>query len=135
MKFPDQIEDLNSITQFKTDIVNAISEIEEKATNRMNQIQSTLNSKFSIYQSKIEDIDKTLKEISSKVINLQITNDSFHNILPNQKKFSENLMTYDIRLSNLSKELSNANFKYDKYILYLKTSNLLRLAIASSKAL
>ena len=49
MKFPDQIEDLNSITQFKTDIVNAISEIEEKATNRMNQIQSTLNSKFSIY--------------------------------------------------------------------------------------
>ena len=117
MKFPDQIEDLNSITQFKTDIVNAISEIEEKATNRMNQIQSTLNSKFSIYQSKIEDIDKTLKEISSKVINLQITNDSFHNILPNQKKFSESLMTYDIRLSNLSKELSNANFKYDKIIL------------------
>lgn len=117
MKFPAQIEDLNSITQFKADIVNAISEIEEKTMNRMNQMQSTLNSKFSVYQSKIEGIDNAIKEISSKVINLQIASDSFHNILPNQKKFSENLMTYDIRLSNLSKELSSSIFKYDKIIL------------------
>ena len=117
MKFPATVDDLNSISQFKNDIVNTLGEIEEKTNNRINQMQNSMNAKLSVYQTKIEDITNSLKEMTSRILNLQIASDSFHNILPNQKKFSENLMTYDIRLTNISKELNAACFKYDKIII------------------
>ena len=92
MKFPATVDDLNSISQFKNDIVNTLGEIEEKTNNRINQMQNSMNAKLSVYQTKIEDITNSLKEMTSRILNLQIASDSFHNILPNQKKFSENLI-------------------------------------------
>lgn len=117
MKFPTNNEDLNSISQFKADIVSAVSQIEEKMTNRLNQVHNTLSSRISVFQTKISDIENELKEITSRMQTILISTSNITTIAPTQKKFEETLVTFEIRLNSLSKELSNSIYRYDKIIL------------------
>ena len=110
-------KDWNTIAKFKDDIVNALSQIEDKVTNKNNSIENMINSKHSVFETRLTDLDNSIKNINSKINQLFIMHDKYKEVLPLQQKNNETLISHEVRLNNLSKEISNSCYKYDKIVL------------------
>ena len=102
---------------FREELINTIGQVEERATNRANQMESFFNSRIAAFQSKHNETDAKLTAIFNKISSFQSIIDSVKELVPAQKKLNESFITNDIRLSNLSKEIHDACYKYDKLFL------------------
>ena len=107
----------NTIAKFKDDIVNALSQIEDKVTNKNNSIESMINAKNSVFETRLAEMDNSIKLINTKLNQLFGMQDKLKDVLPLQQKNNETLISHEIRLNNLSKEISSSCYKYDKIVL------------------
>ena len=107
----------NTIAKFKDDIVNALSQIEDKVTNKNNSIESMINAKNSVFETRLAEMDNSIKSINTKLNQLFGMQEKLKDVLPLQQKNNETLISHEIRLNNLSKEISSSCYKYDKIVL------------------
>ena len=109
-------EDLNSLTNFKEDILNSLSQMEEKIENKIITFDSYLHHQIESFQSKINDFQSVINNITEKSTKLEIQSEKILNSMPQIKNISENVLTSEIKLNNLEKEIEKFTFKYDKII-------------------
>ena len=109
-------EDLNSLTNFKEDILNSLSQMEEKIENKIFTFDSYLHHQIESFQSKINDFQSVINNITEKSTKLEIQSEKILNSMPQIKNISENVLTSEIKVNNLEKEIEKFTFKYDKII-------------------
>ena len=109
-------EDLNSLTNFKEDILNSLSQMEEKIENKIFTFDSYLHHQIESFQSKINDFQSVINNITEKSTKLEIQSEKILNSMPQIKNISENVLTSAIKVNNLEKEIEKFTFKYDKII-------------------
>ena len=109
-------EDLNSMTNFKEDILNSLSQMEEKIENKIITFDSYLHHQIESFQSKINDFQSVINNITEKSTKLEIQSEKILNSMPQIKNISENVLTSEIKVNNLEKEIEKFTFKYDKII-------------------
>ncbi len=107
----------SNFPKFKDDIILMLSEIEEKLKNRYNTLEHLINSRINAYDSRLITIENKLNLQTTKITKLIIELEKCSDILPTEKKNSETLITHEIRINNLNKEISDACYKYDKIYL------------------
>ncbi len=107
----------SNLPKFKDDIILMLSDIEDKLKNRYNALENLINSRINAYDTRLITIENKLNLHTTKITKLIIELEKCSDILPTEKKNSETLISHEIRINNLIKEISDACYKYDK--LYL----------------
>ena len=107
-------EDLNSLTYFKEEMIHSLSQIEEKTSNKIAQFDSFLNDQLQSFQAKLLDFQSLINLLSEKTTKLELKTDSLTSSMPQIKNLSANVLTSDIKIGNLEKELEKVIIKYDK---------------------
>ena len=107
----------SNFPKFKDDIILMLSEIEEKLKNRYNSLENLINSTINAYDTRLITIENKLNLHSTKITKLIIELEKCSDLLPTEKKNSETLISHEIRINNLNKEISDACYKYDKIYL------------------
>lgn len=109
--------DINSVAKFKDDLVVSLGQIEDTMRNRCNSFETMLSSKISAFEIRLIEADSAIKSLNAKINQLVVQQEKYLDLGPLQKKINENLISQEIRINNLSKEISNACYKYDKIFL------------------
>ena len=107
----------SNFPKFKDDIILMLSEIEERLKNRYNALENLINSRISAYDTRLIGIENKLNLHSTKITKLIIELENCSDLLPIEKKNSETLISHEIKINNLNKEISDACYKYDKMYL------------------
>ena len=107
-------EDLNSFSNFKEEMINSLSQIEEKTANKINLFDSYLHNQIESFQTKITDFQSIINSLLEKTTKLEIQTNSMTNSMPQIKSLSENVLTSDIKLTNLEKDFEKMCIKYEK---------------------
>lgn len=115
--FISSTKDPTSMSRFKEDIVNALYQIEDKMNNKVNSLESLLASKLSVFESRINYLDQDFTEVVNKQNEFKKQTEAMINILPIQTKHKESILSHEIQLNTLQKDITNACYKYDKIFL------------------
>lgn len=109
-------EDLNSLSNFKIEILNSLSQMEDKIKSKISIFDSYLHHQIESFQNTISNFQSTINTLTEKTTKIELQSEQFLNSLPQIKSLSENIITSDIKLNNLEKEFEKACIKYDKII-------------------
>ena len=107
-------EDLNSFSNFKEEMINSLCQIEEKTENKISLFDSYLHNQIESFQTKITEFQSTINSLLEKTTRLEIQTNSMTNSMPQIKSLSENVLTSDIKLTNLEKDFEKMCIKYEK---------------------
>ena len=105
---------LNEFALFRNDIISQINEINNKLDSKLKE-QTTQNSNF--YESLKEQMNKINEKnnyLSETILSIKIEKEKIEEFDSFKKKIEQQLITHDIHLNEVIKDLSNAKFKYDK---------------------
>ena len=105
---------LNEFALFRNDIISHINEINNKLDSKLKE-QTTQNSNF--YESLKEQMNKINEKnnyLSETILSIKIEKEKIEEFDSFKKKIEQQLITHEIHLNKLIKDLSNAKFKYDK---------------------
>ena len=107
-------EDLNSFSNFKEEMINSLCQIEEKTENKISLFDSYLHNQIESFQTKITEFQSTINSLLEKTTRLEIQTNSMTNSMPQIKSLSENVLTSDIKITNLEKEFEKMCIRYEK---------------------
>ncbi len=107
----------SNFPKFKDDIILMLSEIEEKLKNKYNLLETLINSKINAYDTKFITIENKLNLHTTNITKLIIELEKCSDIIPTEKKNSETLISHEIKINNLHKEISDGFYKYDRLFL------------------
>ncbi len=108
---------LDEFALFRNDIISHINEINNKLDTKLKE-QTTQNLNF--YESLKEQMNKINEKnnyLSESILNIKIEKEKIDEFDSFKKKIEQQLITHDIHLNEVIKDLSNAKFKYDKIFL------------------
>ena len=103
--------------KLKDDIILMLSEIEEKLINKYNLLEKLINSRINAYDTKFIAIENKLNLHTTNITKLIIELEKYSDIISTEKKNSETLISHEIKLNNLNKEISDGFYKYDRLFL------------------
>ena len=107
----------SNFPKFKDDIILMLSEIEEKLKNKYNLLEKLINSRINTYDTKFLTIENKLNLHTTNITKLIIELEKCADIIPIEKKNSETLISHEIKINNLHKEISDGFYKYDRLFL------------------
>ena len=107
----------SNFPKFKDDIILMLSEIEEKLINKYNLLEKLINSRINAYDTKFIAIENKLNLHTTNITKLIIELEKYSDIISTEKKNSETLISHEIKLNNLNKEISDGFYKYDRLFL------------------
>lgn len=104
----------NNLSDFKNEILAAMREMEEKIYSKYEKLKDGLNEKLIGYDSKLEQNDVKINELHSSFLNDKTKIEKINDLVIFSKKANDQLVSHEVKVNNLQKELSNACFKYDR---------------------
>ena len=107
----------SNLPKFKDDVIIMLTEIEENLNNKYKSLQNLLTSTINSYETRLINIENKLNLHTTNISKLIIEIDKCVNLLPTEKKNSETLISHEIKIHNLNKEVTEACYKYDKLFL------------------
>ena len=91
-----------------------LTEIEENLKNKYNSLQNLLTSTINSYETRLINIENKLNLHTTNISKLIIEIDKCVNLLPTEKKNSETLISNEIKIHNINKEITKNNYKNNK---------------------
>lgn len=104
----------STMGKFKEDIVNAVYQIEDKLANSTNSLENQFKLRNEVIDNRIIILEEQLAKLSKQLYDLNIKAEKASETSQIEKKNHELILTNEIRLNNLDKNLSASIYKYDK---------------------
>jgi hypothetical protein len=105
------------MTKFKTEIISDTKDIETVIIASHKQLKEEFDQRTQQYEKRLEDLTIKLNELSSFTSVDRIKLEKISELQTFQKKANDQLISHEIKLSNLQKDLNSACYKYDKIYL------------------
>ena len=107
----------NEIRFFQNDMLGDVKKLENSLNNKFHQVNEVFNNQQLEYNIKLDKYSDNLKELLSVIVKRKLDNDKIEELLNMKNKIDEQLIENKTKIDMLSKNLSNATFKYDRMIL------------------
>ena len=107
----------NDLMYFKNDILGYIKALENKQSERIEKLSSTLDSKFVPYENKINEINNKVFDLSNLISKDKSNHDKIEQLMSFKKRTEDTLTNQANMLSQCNRDLSNACYRYDKIFL------------------
>ena len=104
------------ILQFKNEVLIDIKKSQKLGENKLDKFIELIESKFLKYDEKINKLISNFKAISNDKHEDKINNDHVKNLLDFQTETKDELITINIKLENLEKDLYNNVYRIDKIL-------------------
>ena len=104
------------ILQFKNEVLIDIKKSQKLGENKLDKFIELIESKFLKYDETINKLYLNFKAISNDKYEDKINNDHVKNLLDFQTKTKDELITINIKLENLEKDLYNNVYRIDKIL-------------------
>lgn len=114
---PSILNNRSTIGKFKEDIVNAVFQIEDKLTNSTNSLENHFIMRSETVDNRIILLEEQISKLSRQMHELNVKAEKTNEAYQIEKKNNEQILTNEIRLNSLDKNLTNAINKYDKLFL------------------
>ena len=102
--------------QFKNEVLIDIKKSQKLGENKLDKFIELIESKFLKYDEKINKLISNFKAISNDKHEDKINNDHVKNLLDFQTETKDELITINIKLENLEKDLYNNVYRIDKIL-------------------
>ena len=107
------VEELNSL---KEEIYLKLREFEQKTTEKLNAQTTEINSNYEQFREKMDNILSNNRQIIESVIAEKINYEKIQFLENFQKKADGMLISHEIRINNINKDIGNMKTKYDRTI-------------------
>ena len=104
------------LLQFKNEILNEVRESQKLSDNKLNQYKEITENKLSKFEIKLNTLFEKLEEKNDNKPMDNIMNDHIKDLLQFQAEAKNNLITINIKLDNLEKDMYNNIFRIDKIL-------------------
>ena len=104
------------ILQFKNEVLIDIKKSQKLGENKLDKFIELIESKFLKYDEKMNKLNSNFKIISSNKHEDNIINEHVKNLLNFQTETKEELITINIKIENLEKDLYNNAYRIDKIL-------------------
>jgi len=104
------------ILQFKNEVLIDIKKSQKLGENKLDKFIELIESKFSKYDEKMNKLNSNFKIISNNKHEDNIINEHVKNLLNFQTETKEELITINIKIENLEKDLYNNAYRIDKIL-------------------
>ena len=111
----------NELNQFKNEVYKLLRDQESKFLAQINNQQSKIESDFSIFSKKINELVESNKTMLLSIVTQKIKCERIEELETFKNKVDNMLITHEIRINNSVDEIDKMRLKYDKKI----TENLL----------
>ena len=104
------------ILLFKNEVLSDIKKSQKLSEDKLDKFISLIESKFSQYDEKIKSLNNKLEEITQEKPKNNINQEHIKNLLEFQTSTNEDLITINIKLENLEKDIYNNVYRIDKIL-------------------
>ena len=115
-----KIQESNSeqlMTKFKEEVLVDAKEIEKIILESHNNLRKEFDKRVLNYEKSLEDISLKYIELNNFVVVDRTKLDKINELCLFQKKASDQLISHELKLNSLQKDLNASQFKYDKIFL------------------
>ena len=104
------------ILQFKNEVLSDIKKSQKIGENKLDKFIEFVETKFSKYDKKIDTLFGKIQEINNNKSENNIINEHMKNLMAFESQTKEDLITIDIKLENLEKDIYNNVYRIDKIL-------------------
>ena len=104
------------ILQFKNEILSDIKQSQKISENKLENFIEKIETRFGGYENKLNSLSEKLQEINTNKTVDNIINDHVKDLLTFQTETRDKLITIDIKLENLEKDMYNNVYRIDKIL-------------------
>ena len=104
------------ILLFKNEVLTDIKKTEKLIADRYSKMNESLEEKFLKYEQKLETLNEKIQGINTEKSVDNILNENVNKLLTFRDSTRDNLMTTEIKISNLEKDMNNNVFRIDKIL-------------------
>ena len=104
------------ILHFKNEVLSDIKKTEKLIADRYAKMNESLEEKFLKYEQKLETLNEKIQGINEGKSSDNILNENVTQLLSFRDKAKDNIMTTDIKVNNLEKDLNNNIYRIDKIL-------------------
>ena len=104
------------ILHFKNEVLTDIKNTEKIIVDRCSKLSESLEEKFVKYESELEALKGKIEGINMDKSNQNILNENMNKLLLFSDKAKSDLMTADIKINNLEKDMFNNVYRIDKIL-------------------
>lgn len=113
-----QLKDYNaSMMKFQDEVLGIISQVEYRLTNQITNFNIQYMQSKQLYETTIESINAKYNQIAKSIALVNVKFEHLNDYKSFTQKAKEEITNHDIKINNLTKELSNACYKYDRIYL------------------
>jgi hypothetical protein len=107
----------DELTHFKEELLQSIREVEERISSNLSLFKDEFQRKLIQVDSKFTEFTVKVDELNNASNLDKIKLEKVSDLIIFQKKTSDQLISHDMKLNNMQKDLTNACYKYDKIYL------------------
>jgi hypothetical protein len=116
-EFKDLSENAGDLIHFKEDLLLGMREIEEKLNLNISSFKEEYFKKIQIFETKQTEFQVKLDDIGSTNSQNKVKLEKIDDLLMFQKKTTDQMITHEVKLTQIQKDLTAACYKYDKIYL------------------
>jgi hypothetical protein len=118
--------DLNNLNKFKNDLLEYVKIIEKNLKNSLSSTTEKIYNISSNFDEKISSINEKTKLLSNLISETKFDITKFNELEKFKKSTEDKIISFDIRIQNNQKNISETNLKYDQlFISNFQCPNLL----------
>ena len=118
--------DLNNLNKFKNDLLEYVKIIEKNLKNSLSSTTEKIYNISSNFDEKISSINEKTKLLSNLISETKFDITKFNELEKFKKSTEDKIISFDIRIQNNQKNISETNLKYDElFISNFQCPNLL----------
>ena len=104
------------ILQFKNEVLSDIKKSQKLGEDKLEKFIEVIESKFIKYEEKLSKFSENLKEVTDTKSKDNILHEHVEDLLTFQAETRNNLITINVKLENLEKDIYNNVYRIDKIL-------------------
>jgi hypothetical protein len=104
----------NDLTMIRNEFLVHIKKLQKELSKKIEEQNNTLSSSLNLINSKINEFSKNNSSLIEKTANITVQLDKLDDIENFKKKAESQLITHEVKINNITKDLADSKFKYDK---------------------
>ena len=102
----------NDLTMIRNEFLVHIKKLQKELSKKIEEQNNTLSSSLNLINSKINEFSKNNSSLIEKTANITVQLDKLDDIENFKKKAESQLITHEVKINNITKDLADSKFKY-----------------------
>ena len=112
----DQNQNRYDYIKFKDDVLKDVRELQKKITDQLNNKNKELIGDINNIRTKLSEISKTANNVKNTVVEHKTKLEKIEDLEKFRQKFSDMIITHDIRIDTVINDIEKIKIKYDRAI-------------------